>query len=193
MKISTVANNAKIAALVSLALCCIVFQSCNQSPTDIAGKWTADIKKKIIEDASRQPDKTTFDSIHHELTLFRNNKKLQQYYLAAREDQSETNKAVIYDTAMIVFFSTDQAFQWVRQPLIPKADRSYEGVAYKGNRYGLAEYNYRKDNVKEVGFHIKNLNVGTWKKYDSTGKVSDEVDNGNTDKLAQLSDMKYYR
>lgn len=172
-----------------------LLQSCKQSPTDFATKWTKDIKSKIIEDASQQPDRTFVDSIHHEVTLFKNNKKLKQYYFAARgDDQHENSKSVIYDTAMIVFFSTDQNFQLVKQPLIAKADRSYEGVAYKGDRFGQAEYNYRKDNIKEIGFHFKNLNVGTWIKYDSTGKQDGEkVGNGNDEKLEILKDMKYYR
>ena len=169
-------------------------QSCKQSPTDFATTWTKDIKAKIIEDASLQPDRTFVDSVHHELTLFKNDKKLKQFYFAARgDDQNDSSKDIIYDTAMIVFFSTDQNFQLIRQPLIPKADRSYEGVAYHNDRYGLVEYNYRKDHVKEIGFHFKNLNVGTWIKYDSTGKPGVPIDNGNAEKLEKLKDMKYYR
>ncbi len=168
-------------------------QSCKQSPTDYATKWTKDIKAKIIEDASLQADSTFVDTVRHEMTLFKNKKKLKQYFFALREDHDENSKKIIYDTAMIIFFSTDQNFQLIKQPQIPKADRSYEGVAYHNDRYGLAEYNYRKGLIKEIGFHFKNLNVGTWVKYDSTGKPAEPVDNGNAEKLEKLKDMKYYR
>lgn len=181
------------AVIISFSIIATI-QSCKQSPTDFASKWTRDIKEKIIEDASQEPDRTFVDSLHHELTLFKNNKKLKQYYFAERGDQDENLKSRIYDTAMIVFFSTDQNFQLIKQPLIPKAERSYEGVAYKGDRFGEVEFNYRKDKVKEIGFHFKNLNVGTWVKYDSTGlQEIKKIDNGNAEKLEKLKEMKYYR
>lgn len=170
----------------------LVMQSCKQSPTDFANKWTKDIKAKIIEDASQQPDSTFTDTVHHELTLLKGNKKLKQYYLAQRKDQ-DVNEKKIFDTGMIVMFSTDQNFQYVRQPLIPDVDISYEGVAFKGNRFGAAEYIYKKDKIKETAFHFKNLNVATWIRYDSTGKKLEETDNGNAEKLEQLKEMKYYR
>lgn len=174
-----------LAALLSL-------QACKQSPSDFATNWTKEIKAKIIEDASQQPDSTFADTVHHEVTLLKGNKKLKQYYFAARKDQSE-NERIKYDTGMIVLFSTDQNFQYIRQPLIPDVDRSYEGIAYKGDRFGAAEYVYRKDKINETAFHFKNLNVGTWVRYDSTGKKIDETDNGNSEKLEQLKTMKYYR
>jgi hypothetical protein len=174
-----------MAALLSL-------QACKQSPADFATKWTKEMKEKIIEDASQQPDSTFADTVHHELTLLKGNKKLKQFYFAARKDQNE-NEKIKYDTGMIVLFSSDQNFQYIRQPLIPDVDRSYEGVAYKGDRFGAAEYNYRKDKIKETAFHFKNLNVGTWVRYDSTGKKLEATDNGNAEKLGQLKEMKYYR
>jgi hypothetical protein len=170
----------------------LLLQACKQSPTDFATKWTKEMKEKIIEDASQQSDSTFTDTVHHELTILKGNKKLKQFYFAARKDQNE-NEKIKYDTGMIVLFSTDQNFQYIRQPLIPDVDRSYEGVAYKGNRFGAAEYIYRKDKIRETAFHIKNLNVGTWIRYDSTGKKIDETDNGNAEKLEQLKEMKYYR
>ncbi len=187
-KINLIRNMATVLPLAAL----LSLQACKQSQADLATNWTNDIKIKIIEDASQESDSTFADTIHHELTLLKGNKKLKQYYFAARKDQNENDKTK-YDTGMIVLFSTDQNFQYIRQPLIPDADRSYEGVAYKGNRFGAAEYIYRKDKIKETAFHFKNLNVGTWVRYDSTGKKIDDTDNGNGEKLEQLKDMKYYR
>lgn len=175
------------------AFYCLAIQSCKNSPTDFAAQWTKDMKTKIIEDANQPADRTFVDSVHHEITLFKNNKKLQQYFLAERENQSENETTKIYDTAMIVFYSTDQNFQWIRQLIIPQVDKSYEGIGYKNDRFGLAEYIYSKDHVKQIGFHFKNLNVGTWTTYDSTGKQTGQIDNGNTTSLEKLREMKYYR
>jgi len=192
MKTIHLANSMRYLIITISFFPLLAVQSCKQSSTDLASKWTKDIKTKIIEDASQEPDSTFADTVHHELTLLKGNKKLKQYYFAARKDQNENEKTK-YDTGMIVLFSTDQNFQYIRQPLIPDVDRSYEGVAYKGNRFGIAEYIYRKDKVRETAYHFKNLNVGTWIRYDSTGKKLDETDNGNSEKLEQLKDIKFYR
>ncbi len=166
--------------------------SCKESPIDSATKWTKDIRNKVIEDASQKPDKTVFDSVHNGLILYRNNKKLKQYYFTERENRNEKEK-LIFDTAMVVLYSSDQNFQVVRQLCIPGAERSYEGVTYKGNRFGKAEFVYCHKAIRETGFQYNNLNVGVWTKYDSTGKVIEQKDVGSSDKLKELQNMKYSR
>lgn len=168
--------------------------SCKEQikPTDFAKKWTTDIKKKILEDASAIADSTKNDSVHHEVTTFKNGKKLKQIFLAQRENQSEL-EAIKYDTGMIVYYSSDQNFQFVQQPCIPGAERSYEGVAYKGDRYGMAEYIYCKKDLREIIFHYDNLNVGSLTKYKKDGTLQEELKLGNDEKLEKLRDLKFYR
>jgi hypothetical protein len=170
-----------------------IIQSCTRSPVDFAAKWTQDIKAKIIEDANQQPDKTVFDTIRHELTLYKNGKKLKYFYFAPKPEHGEIDKIISYDTAFIVFYSTDQNFQLVRQPCIQTSERSYVGVTYKGNRFGLAEFIYCNKPISETGFYYDNLNVGTWTKFDSTGKVTEKKNIGDDKKLEELKDIKYYR
>lgn len=170
----------------------ILLPACSHNPADVAAKWTKDIKNKIIEDASKTPDKTVFDSAHQQLTLFKDGKKLKQVFFAKRENADESEKA-IYDTAMIVLYSDDQNFQLIKEPCTPKSERTYEGVAYKGNRMGFAEYQYCKKIFRETGFHYNNLNVGPWTEYDSTGKAIETKDMGNADKLNTLEDIRYAR
>ncbi|MBI3883900.1 MAG: hypothetical protein HY305_06770 [Sphingobacteriales bacterium] len=172
-------------------ICLISFQACKQNVTQTATKWSEDIKTKIIEDASLQPDKTEYDSIKHELHLYKNNKKLKYYYFTPVTDSTE--KIIRYDTAFVIFYSADQDFQLVRKPCITGAERSEETVAYKGNAFGLVKFTYCSRPITETGFRYNNLNVGIWTKYDSEGKVTSETDNGNKDILKKLEEMKYYR
>lgn len=168
--------------------------SCKEkvTPTEYAKTWTAEIKKKVLEDAAAIPDSTKNDTLRHEITTFKNGKKLIQWYLAKRKDQPEF-EPVIYDTGMIVYYSKDQNFQFVIQPCIQGAERKYEGVAYKGDRYGLAEYNYCRQNLKEMIFIIDNLNVGPLTRSKKDGTDPEVVQLGNDDKLEQLKEMKFYR
>ena len=181
--------------LINCFTVCMLMHSCKQpaaastiNPMDYAAKWTADMKVKIIKEATQEPDRTVVDTVHHYITYYKNNIMLKQVFFAAREDQNENEKPV-YDTGRVILYSTDQKFQLFRQPCIPKSESSYEGVLFKGDRYGLAEYNYCKKNMREVGFQVKNLNVGIWNSYDSSGKVINTVDNGNVERLEQLKNL----
>lgn len=166
--------------------------SCSRSATDVAIKWTNDIKAKVLEDASRTPDKTVYDSAHRMLTTFKDGKKLKECYFAKRENHDETQPPV-YDTGMIVWYSADQNFQFIRMPCTPRTDRTFEGVAYKGNRYGFAEYQYCKKAIRETGFIFNNFNVGTWTQYDSAGQVVEAKDVGDAEKLRSVEDIHYSR
>lgn len=169
-----------------------LMQSCKTSSTDACIKWTQNIKEKILQDASAKPDRSEFDSVHLQWTFFKADKKLKQISLAPRKDQPEGEKT-IYDTAMIVYYSADQNFQFIQQPCIFAAERSYEGVTYKFNRYGYAVFNYCNRKIKETGFYNNNLNVGVWSK-DSAGAVVSQKDFGGLDALEKtMTDLKYSR
>lgn len=168
-------------------------QSCSQkkSSLEFAKKWTADLKAKILKESDQVPDKTVFDSSLQQITLFKNNKKLKQYYFVLREDESDsTGQRKVRDTSMIVFFSADQNFQYVRKPCIKRVYRSMECVAYKGDAYGVVEYNYCGKGTKDIGYQYKNKDVGTWTKYDSIGAETEKIEAGNEKVLLQLADLK---
>ena len=134
--------------LINCFTVCMLMHSCKQpaaastaNPMDYAAKWTADMKVKIIKEATQEPDRTVVDTVHHYISYYKNNIMLKQVFFAEREDQNENEKPV-YDTARVILYSTDQRFQLLRQPCVPKSESSYEGVLFKGDRYGTAEYNY---------------------------------------------------
>lgn len=178
-----------IAIRVSIAV--IVFSFCIQSckepqqPEKYATEWTEKMKTKIFKEVNQLPDKTTNDTIHHEITLYKNGNVLKHYYLTTQVDSND-RKINVYDTAMVIYYSTDQNFQFIQERCIQNKERSYEIVAYKGNRYGFAKYYYCKQRTTETGYQYNNLNVGTWTTYDSTGKVINKVDVGNTAQLLTM-------
>ena len=166
--------------------------SCKTSPTDFATKWTKEIKQKIITDASQQPDRSIFDSTYYRLTLYKGGTKLKHFMLRPKFDTA-TGKIISVDTLASIFYSTDQSFELVRE-LCPAIERSFEGVNYKGiGSVGLTEFKFCDGKIKERGFRYGYESVGVWTKYDSTGKVIDEKDNGNIETLKKLRDVKYYR
>jgi hypothetical protein len=173
--------------IATIILFLLAFQSCKSSLTDYATYWSKDVKTKIIEDADQQADKTIFDSAAYNVTLYKGDKKLKFYHLNPK--LGGNRQLLSLDTAVSIFYSTDQNFELVRE-LCP--DRSFEGIRYKGEHLGLAEFRYCDGRIKESGFRF-NGDIGIWKEYDTTGKVVKETDHGNVDRLGKLKDIKYYR
>jgi len=166
--------------------------SCQTSSKDNATKWTNDIKAKIIVDANQQFDRTTFDSTYYYLTLYKGDTRLKHFMLRPKFDTTN-GKVLSVDTLVSIFYSTDQKFELVRE-LCPAIERSFEGVRYSGvGHLRLAEFKFCDGKIKERGFRYGNKKVGVWIKYDSTGKIIDEKDNGNIELLNKLHDIKYYR
>jgi hypothetical protein len=167
----------------------LALQSCKSSLTDYATDWSNKIKAKIIEDASQQSDKTFFDSSSYDVTLFKGGNKLKLFHLYPKF--SDKGQLVSFDTAVSIFYSTDQNFELVRE-LCPVVDRSFEGIRYKGAHVGLAEFRYCDGTIKQRGFRL-NGDIGVWSEYDSNGTVIKETDHGDLDRLEKLKEIKYYR
>jgi hypothetical protein len=178
-------KNASLSLFISIFL--FSFQFCKTSSTDYATQWSNDIKTKIIEDASKQPQRTVFDSTTYKVTLFYGNKKLKYFYLKPKF--SDNGQLLSLDTGLSIFYSSDQNFELVRE-LCPVIDRSFEGIRYKGEHIGLAEFRYCDGKIKERGFRFKG-DVGIWKEYDTDGEVVKETDHGNVDRLEKLKEIKY--
>ncbi|MBS1669155.1 MAG: hypothetical protein JST58_17400 [Bacteroidetes bacterium] len=174
---------------IIIFLSLFAFHSCKSSLTNYASEWTINIKQKIIEDANQLPDKKVFDSTAYNVTLYKGEKKLKFYHLNPKFNKSR--QLLSLDTAVSIFFSTDQNFELVRE-LCPVVSRSFEGIRYKGAHIGFAEFKYCDGKIKESGFRF-NGDIGIWKKYDTDGNVINERDYGNIERLEKLKNIKYYR
>ena len=162
----------------------IFFIGCKQSPTDYALKWSRDIKSKIFEDVNLPTDSVSVDTSKgslKEVTFY--NKGIRTKLFGIRQSNG--------DTILSIFYSKDQDFEIVRE-LCPGIERSFEGIRYKGEHLGLAEFRFCDGKLKEQGFRF-NGNVGVWKEWDENGKVIKETDHGQTENLDQLREIKYYR
>jgi hypothetical protein len=181
--------------LLTLYIYCFIvtaLYSCKNSQTDFAIQWTNEIKEKIIADASVKPDRSQFDSTYYTLTIYNGDTKLKQFILRPKLG-TITKKVISVDTLVSTFYSADQKFELVRE-LCPAIERSFEGVNYQGTgSVGLTEFRFCNGRIKERGFRYGFKPVGVWTKYDSTGKVIEEKDNGNILTLDELHNIKYYR
>lgn len=166
--------------------------SCKTYSTEFAMSWTNEIKQKITIDASQLPDRTSFDSVRYRVTLYKGDVKLKTFMLQPSNDIAGRTRTV-FDTLVSIFYSTDQKFELVRE-LCPAIDRSFEGLRYSGiGSLGLIEFRYCDGKIKERGFRYKNENIGVWTKYDTTGKILEQVDHRNITILNNLHYIKYYR
>ncbi len=170
--------------LLFFALAIIFFAGCRQSPTEFAYIWSGEIKSKIIEDVNVPTDSTSVDTSKgslKEVTFY--NKGIRTKLFGIRQSTG--------DTLLSIFYSKDQNFEIVRE-LCPGIERSFEGIRYKGDHLGLAEFRFCDGKIKEQGLRLDG-NVGVWKEWDESGKVIKEIDHGQTEKLNELREIKYYR
>ncbi len=176
--------------IILLIFISLILQSCKDAIYKYAENWSIDVKQKILEDANVTPDKTIFDTSSNNLTSFKGDKKLKFYHLIPILD--DNLKVIFFDTAVCIYYSSDQNFELVRE-LCSVSERSFEGIIYKGNHLGLAEFKYCNGIILERGFRYNNKDVGKWSKFDSTGKVIKETDYLNLELLNYLKTIKYYR
>lgn len=158
--------------------------SCKNTHTDYALEWSNDIKRKIFEDINIPIDSTSID------TSKGNFKEISLYSKGIRTKLYGIENAT-GDTLFSTFYSKDQNFEIVRE-LCPGIERSFEGIKYKGNHFGLAEFRFCNGKLKEQGYRFYK-DVGIWKEWDENGKFIKETDLGNIEKLDELKNIKYYR
>lgn len=169
---------------ILFTLLSFIFFSCKKSSTEYALDWSNEIKAKIFEDINISVDSTSINTSKgdvKEVTFY--NKNIKTKLLGIRTSTG--------DTLLSIYYSKDQNFEIVRE-LCPALERSFEGIRYKGKHLGLAEFRFCNGRLKEQGFRLDG-NVGIWKKWDESGKIINETDNGQTEKLDELRAVKYYR
>jgi hypothetical protein len=156
---------------------------CSQSSTDYAYKWSMNIKSKILEDVSVAADSIRIDTLRgmKEVTLYYKDTRTKYFRILPQGD-----------TIVSIFYSMDENFEIVRELCTGNNRRSFEGIRYKGQHVGLAEFRFCDGKLKEQGYRF-NGNAGVWKQWDENGKVVQETDYGRTDQLKKLKTIRYYR
>ena len=147
------------------ALTITLFIGCKESSTDYASKWSSDIKSKIFEDANIPVDSINVDTTNGKVVTF--------YNKGIRTKQFRINTSTS-DTIVSIFYSKDQNFEIVRE-LCPENEPSFEGIRYKGNHLGLAEFRFCDGKLKEEDYRYDG-DVGVWKEWDENGNLVEEID-----------------
>ena len=163
----------------------LLLSSCSDSSTDYAYKWSNDIKSKILEDINVPSDSVRVDSSksnYQLVTLYSNGIRTKEFGIRPSTG----------DTIVSIFYSKDQNFEIVRE-LCPGISRSFEGIRYKSEHLGLAEFRFCDGKLKEQGYRWIDGDVGIWKEWNSVGEIIKEEDFGNVKKLEGLKEITYYR
>lgn len=155
--------------------------------SDYADQWTKEVKTKIIEDASQQPDRVDIDSSTGKVILYKGNRRLKYFKLNVDNMYKHTPT----DTVASIFYSADQNFELVREHC-PSVSRSFEGIKWEGQPVGLAEFRYCNGKLMEKGYRFY-TDIGVWKKYDTSGNLVSTIDYHGLKRLEMLKEIKYYR
>ena len=156
--------------------------ACEEPIEDYAYNWSKNVKAQIIEESQIESDRVEVDSTNENwqtITYWKRERKLREYIY----------RPIDGDTLVSIFYSKSQEFDLVRE-LCPGAERSFEGIRYKGEHLGLAEFRYCNGDLKESGFRMDG-DVGIWKEYDEVGNLIRSKDFGNLERLQRLKGIKY--
>ena len=168
--------------IIIVAFISLTILGCKDNPTNLAIKWSTDIKLKIIEDVNITSDSLAVDMTHPNIkyvSLFRKAIRTKEFGIRKSDG----------DTIISIFYSKNQKFELV-QELCPGISRSFEGIKYKGRYLGLYELRFCNGKLKEQGFSF-NGDVGVKTEWNENGDVIKETDYGLLHRLKDLGRIKY--
>jgi antitoxin component YwqK of YwqJK toxin-antitoxin module len=178
-------KNNKLPKKISLflfAMSIIAISSCKTSITDYTINWTNEIKSKILEDAN-QPSDSIVKS---------DSGKFHEYFKNGHKQKEITLADNLKDTVISRWHSADQQFELLREHC-PAVNQDFAGIKFGKSFIGWSEFKYCNGKMKATGARFSSVDVGIWTKYDTTGKITETTDHGNSDILNRLKRIKYAR
>ncbi len=170
----------RIAAIFILIALTIL--SCKDTRTDLAKKWSGEIKMKILEDVKVKNDSFSVDTTNSKVnyvSLFCKSIKTKEFGI------QKSNGDVIQS----IFYSKNQKFELVNE-FCPAFPRGFEGIKYEGEFVGMKELRFCDGKLKEQSFCF-NGDAGTKTEWNENGEVIKETNYGFTSRLKALNKIKY--
>jgi len=155
--------------------------SCTPSPENQAVIWSQSIKSNIIKDAFGSHNQILRDSSNGLLRsiLFLNGEtKLRKYIF------------IKGDTGVSIFYSKNQEFELFKE-FCPAANRTFEGIKYKGDWTGVSEFRYCDGSIKEREISLNGSSVGISEQFDKNGALIKSINHRRTEEIEELKKIKY--
>ncbi len=156
---------------IGLLLTCCTDKAVN------ADKWYEETKAEILKQSVLKADSIVY-TYNSDSTF-----KTEHHYSAGHEFllNGYRNGVFIWE----VNYSKDGKFE-LRREIHNNGSFAFEGIVYQSKFYGLATRLYPDGKIHEQGMRYKDESIGVWKQYDKMGKLIEENDFGDMDKLADL-------
>jgi antitoxin component YwqK of YwqJK toxin-antitoxin module len=149
----------------------------NNDTKTAAHKWYEDTKAEILKQSNLTPDSTTL--ILNEDSSF----KKEHYFSAGHEFLLKGyNKDVL---RLEIRYSNNGDFE-LRREICENGNYAFEGIVYKSNFYGLSTWRYCDKSIDHQGIRYNGQKIGIWKKFDEKGKLTEEIDYKNIEKLDSM-------
>lgn len=144
----------------------------NDNPGD---KWYDETKAEILKQAEVKPDSITRaeDSITVKEYSYSNGNVFHERWLKGGKLRAET------------FYSKDGNFE-LRREIFENGVFLFEGIVYNDHFYGLSTWNHQNGKPEQQGIRFNDQKIGVWKKWDEAGKLTEETDYKNLQKLDSL-------
>jgi antitoxin component YwqK of YwqJK toxin-antitoxin module len=162
----------------------LLFCSCNQRPNPFnPNDWYQERKERILSESNLPTDSTSIERYEngkaHKVKSFNHgHPTVEKWYRETGEQVVQTN------------YSRDGLFE-LRREICKDGKPLFEGIFYKGQGYGPSTWWRCGRSKEEEGVRFKDLKIGVWKYWDTSGKVSEaDYKNGNIiDSLQWIKDV----
>lgn len=146
----------------------------------LADKWYTDTKTEILNQSSKlKPDSTTIE-FNKDSTFRREHLFYQGIEFSTKGYENNSNIK-----RLEIFFSADHNFE-LRREICEDGKFRFEGIFYKGNAFGPSSSYHCNGQLSCQDIRFNGQDIGTWKTWDEEGKIREEIDYKNLEKLDSL-------
>jgi hypothetical protein len=152
---------------------------------DVFQKWTDSIRSMVINEVTHYPTDSVQKQKEGENYInyfhYYKGKKIKAFALTV--DNKDT-VSYYYKSIKTNYEANGENCPEANKHLIKKGGlHTYAGLKYKEKHMGIATYLQCDGSAYEMGLYYANQKIGIWKTINSKGKIIDEQNFGDTEKL----------
>lgn len=167
----------QIPILTLLILGLSLTRCANSNRITVSDKWYKNTKAEILKQSNLKPDSIT-------LTFNEDSSYKKEHYFSVGHEflLKGYNNDIL---RLEIHYSNNGDFE-LRREICENGNYAFEGIVYKSSFYGLSTWYYCDKSIDHQGIRYNSQKIGVWKKFDEKGKLTEEIDYKNFEKLDSM-------